>query len=121
MVSSLEELELLVLKIYYTSELSWSVCWKFLCLEPKILIEEIQDTVLKYVFSNKVLLIQLITQASLCPGKTFLYLGLPGNVDCFPGNEDPRACEVSSKRALGSILPSSPNEMKVSVVIVRVG
>ena len=60
LVSSLEELELLVLKIYYTSELSWSVCWKFLCLEPKILIEEIQDRVLKYVFSNKVLLIQLI-------------------------------------------------------------
>lgn len=60
LVSSLEELELLVLKIYYISELSGSICWKFLCLEPKILIEEIQDRALKYVFSNKVLLIQLI-------------------------------------------------------------
>lgn len=59
LVSSLE-LELLVLKIYYTSELSGSICWKFLCLEPKILIEEIQDRALKYVFSNKVLRIQLI-------------------------------------------------------------
>ena len=55
LVSSLE-LKLLVLKIYYTSELSGSICWKFLCLEPKILIEEIQDRAMffqiKFCWSN---------------------------------------------------------------------